>query len=80
LKEDAEYPPLVIRKYMKEWSLKPKTDKLQNHRKNIIWLTLSELPKDIPLNSQLKKVVEYIGVGSYTLSQSFAITAGTNKS
>lgn len=42
--------------------VKTKTEKLQNHRKNLIWLTLSELPKDIPPSSQLKKVVDYIGV------------------
>lgn len=45
-----------------EMVVKTKTDKLQNYRKNLIWLTLSELPKDILPNSQLKQVVEYIGV------------------
>ncbi|MDA3871641.1 MAG: FAD-dependent oxidoreductase [Candidatus Marinimicrobia bacterium] len=42
--------------------IKTKTEKLQNHRKNIIWLTLSELPKDISPSTQLKKVVDHIGV------------------
>jgi len=43
-----------------------KTDakKLQQLRKNLIWLILSEYPKDIPLSSQLKKVVDYIGVNN----------------
>jgi len=43
-------------------NIKTNTEKLQNQRKNNIWLTLSELPKEIPPNSQLRKVVDYIGV------------------
>jgi formate dehydrogenase beta subunit len=38
------------------------TKKLQQLRQNLIWLILSEYPEDIPLSSQLKKVVDYIGV------------------
>ncbi|MEA1987022.1 MAG: FAD-dependent oxidoreductase, partial [Candidatus Marinimicrobia bacterium] len=39
-----------------------KTEKLQNQRKNVLWLTMSELSDGISPTSQLKKVVEYIGV------------------
>ena len=41
-----------------------KTEKLQNLRKNLIWLILSNYPENIPLDSQLKKVVEYVGVNN----------------
>jgi len=44
--------------------VKTKTDKLQNLRKNLVWLILSNYPKDIPKDSQLKKVVEYVGVNN----------------
>jgi len=42
--------------------VKTDTKKLQQLRQNLVWLILSEYPKDIPLSSQLKKVVDYIGV------------------
>ena len=42
--------------------VKTDTKKLQKLRQNLIWLILSEYPKDIPFSSQLKKVVDYIGV------------------
>lgn len=38
------------------------TKKLKQLRQNLIWLILSNYPRDIPLSSQLKKVVDYIGV------------------
>ncbi|MCD6097625.1 FAD-dependent oxidoreductase [bacterium] len=38
------------------------TPKVQELRKNLIWLILSEHPKDLTKSSQLKKVVEWIGV------------------
>ena len=38
------------------------TPELQSYRKNLIWLILSELPKELDKTSQLMKVVEYIGV------------------
>ncbi len=38
------------------------TPQIQKYRKNIIWLILSELPKNMDKSSQLMKVVEYIGV------------------
>ena len=44
--------------------VKTKTEKLQNLRKNLIWLILSNYPEKIPLNSQLKKVVDYVGVNN----------------
>lgn len=45
-----------------------KTKKLQRLRKNLIWLLLSNYPQDVPLDSQLKKVVDYVGVNN-VLSQ-----------
>ncbi len=45
-----------------------KTEKLQNLRKNLIWLILSNYPEKIPLDSQLKKVVEYVGVNNILIS------------
>ena len=44
--------------------VKTKTEELQKLRKNLIWLVLSNYPDDIPVDSQLKKVVEYVGVNS----------------
>ncbi|HPS55877.1 MAG TPA: FAD-dependent oxidoreductase [Sedimentisphaerales bacterium] len=38
-----------------------KTETLQKHRSNIVWLLLSEQPGELEENSQFKKVVEYIG-------------------
>ena len=38
------------------------TPKIQELRKNIIWLTLSEHPKELKESSQLKKVVEWVGI------------------
>lgn len=45
-------------------NIRTNTEKLQNLRKNLIWLILSNYPKDIPPNTQLKKVVEYVGVNN----------------
>ena len=42
--------------------VKTKTETLQKLRKNLVWLILSNYPKEIPIDSQLKKVVEYVGV------------------
>ncbi len=42
--------------------VKTKTKTLQKLRKNLVWLILSNYPKEIPIDSQLKKVVEYVGV------------------
>jgi len=44
--------------------VKTDTKKLQQLRQNLIWLIVSNYPEDIPLSSQLKKVVDYIGVES----------------
>jgi len=38
------------------------TEKIQEYRENIVWLILSEYPAELNESSQLKKVVEYIGV------------------
>ncbi|MBN2039867.1 MAG: FAD-dependent oxidoreductase [Spirochaetes bacterium] len=37
-------------------------DELRQVRQRLMWLILSELPKDLPEKTQLKKVVEYVGV------------------
>jgi len=42
--------------------VKTNTKKLQQLRQNLVWLILSNYPKDIPLSTQLKKIVDYIGV------------------
>ncbi|MFO7889094.1 MAG: FAD-dependent oxidoreductase [bacterium] len=42
--------------------VKSNTKKINNMRKKIVWLMLSELSEGIPEGSQLKKVIEYIGV------------------
>jgi len=39
-----------------------KDEELQTLRQRLMWLILSELPKDMPEKTQLKKVVEYVGV------------------
>ena len=41
--------------------IKTKTETLQKHRSNIVWLLLSEQPGQLEENSQFKKVVDYIG-------------------
>jgi len=56
------YPISCHTKVSDGMKVKTKTDKLQKLRKNLIWLILSNYPKEIPVNSQLKKVVEYVGV------------------
>jgi len=38
------------------------TEKIQEYRESIVWLILSEYPAELNESSQLKKVVEYIGV------------------
>jgi NADPH-dependent glutamate synthase beta subunit-like oxidoreductase/ferredoxin/NAD-dependent dihydropyrimidine dehydrogenase PreA subunit len=38
------------------------TEKILEYRKNIVWLILSEHPAELSESSQLKKVVEYIGI------------------
>ena len=38
------------------------TEEIQEYRENIVWLILSEYPAQLNESSQLKKVVEYIGV------------------
>ena len=42
--------------------VKTDTKELQNLRKNLIWLILSNYPKDVPPSSDLKKVIDYVGV------------------
>lgn len=42
--------------------VKTNTTELQKLRKNLIWLILSNYPKEIPTSSDLKKVVDYVGV------------------
>jgi NADPH-dependent glutamate synthase beta subunit-like oxidoreductase len=38
------------------------TKKIQEYRKNLVWLILSEHPAELSKSSQLRKVVEYIGI------------------
>jgi len=42
--------------------VKTNTGELQKLRKNLIWLILSNYPKEIPVSTDLKKVVDYVGV------------------
>ena len=42
--------------------IKTNTPEIQDLRKKVLWLILSEHPKDIEASSQLKKVAEWIGV------------------
>lgn len=58
------YPISCHTKVSEGMVVKTKTEKLQNLRKNLIWLILSNYPEKIPLNSQLKKVVDYVGVNN----------------
>lgn len=44
--------------------VKTDTKKIQQLRQSLIWLILSNYPNDIPLSSQLKKLVDYIGVNN----------------
>jgi len=37
-------------------------EELQQLRRRLMWLILSELPKDLPEKTQLRKVIEYVGV------------------
>jgi len=56
------YPIACHTKVTDGMVIRTNTEQLQHLRKNLIWLILSNYPKDIPLNSQLKKVVDYVGV------------------
>ncbi|MCD6473081.1 FAD-dependent oxidoreductase [Candidatus Aerophobetes bacterium] len=38
------------------------TPRIQEFRKNVIWLILSEYPEKLDKNSQLKKVVDWVGI------------------
>jgi len=56
------YPTSCSLKAEDGMEVQSNTKELNDMRKKIIWLMLSELSEEIPQNSQLKKVVEYIGV------------------
>ncbi|MHC4159350.1 MAG: 2Fe-2S iron-sulfur cluster-binding protein, partial [Planctomycetota bacterium] len=56
------FPPACITLAKEGMVVNTNTRKIQEYRKNIVWLILSEHPADISKSSQLKKVVEYIGV------------------
>lgn len=58
------YPIACHTKVSEGMVVRTKTEKLQNLRKNLVWLILSNYPKDVPKDSQLKKVVEYVGVNN----------------
>jgi formate dehydrogenase beta subunit len=61
------FPISCYNKVAEGMIVKTDTKKLQQLRQNLIWLILSNYPKDIPLSSQLKKVVDYIGVENILL-------------
>lgn len=42
--------------------VKTNTEELQTIRQRLMWLILSELPKDLPKDSQLMKVADFVGV------------------
>ena len=56
------YPIACHTKVTEGMVVQTNTEKLQRLRRNLIWLILSNYPKDIPIGSQLKQVVEYVGV------------------
>lgn len=56
------YPIACHMKVADGMVVQTKTEKLQRLRRNLLWLVLSNYPKDIPVGSQLKQVVEYVGV------------------
>ncbi|MCJ7785418.1 MAG: FAD-dependent oxidoreductase, partial [Desulfobacterales bacterium] len=62
------YPISCYMKVSEGMIIKTNTEKLQNLRKNITWLILSNYPKEIPLNSQLKKVIDYVGVNNILIN------------
>jgi len=56
------FPTACTTKISDGMNVKTKTSELQKLRKNLIWLILSNYPKEIPPSSDLKKVVDYVGV------------------
>ncbi len=56
------FPTSCTTKVSEGMIVKTDTKELQKLRKNLIWLILSNYPKDVPPSSDLKKVVEYVGV------------------
>jgi len=67
------YPISCYMKATEGMVIRTNTSKLQELRKNLIWLILSNYPKDIPPSSQLKKVVDYVGVNN--VLSSYALQA-----
>ncbi len=56
------FPTSCTTKVSEGMFVKTDTKELQKLRKNLIWLILSNYPKDVPPSSDLKKVVDYVGV------------------
>ncbi len=56
------FPTACTTKISEGMVVKTNTEELQNLRKNLIWLILSNYPKDIPPSCDLKKVIDYVGV------------------
>jgi len=56
------FPTACTTKISDGMVIKTNTKELQKLRKNLIWLILSNYPKDIPPSSDLKKVVDHVGV------------------
>ena len=56
------FPTSCTTKVSEGMIVKTNTSELQKLRKNLIWLILSNYPKDISPSSDLKKIVDYVGV------------------
>lgn len=56
------FPTSCTTKASEGMVVKTNTEELQKLRKNLIWLILSNYPKKIPISSDLKKVVDYVGI------------------
>jgi len=56
------FPTSCTTKVSEGMVVKTNTEELQKLRQNLIWLILSNYPKDIPPSSDLKKVVDYVGL------------------
>jgi len=56
------FPTACTTKVSDGMVVKTDTEELRKLRKNLIWLILSNYPKEIPVSTDLKKVVDYVGV------------------
>jgi len=56
------YPTSCNTKVQDGMVVKTRTPEIQEMRKKVLWLILSELPRDLPKSTELMKVAEYIGM------------------